>query len=222
MSFNGTGLHLILTGAPGCGKGTQARILVERVDIPHLSTGEMIREAGRKGTELGLEAKALIDAGNLVPDEMSIALVAEKIDSPECAKGFILDGFPRTLPQAQALDVMLKERGIEIDCVVDIQVPDEIIAERILGRYACSKCGAGYHDKYQKPINYGLCDKCGGTDFVRRIDDNRATVNTRLINYRALTAPILPFYEEKQKLSCIDGTGSIVAVKNKIASVIGV
>jgi len=182
----------------------------------------MIREAGRKGTELGLEAKALIDAGNLVPDEMSIALVAEKIDSPECAKGFILDGFPRTLPQAQALVTMLKERNIEIDHVIDIQVPDEIIGERILGRFSCSNCGAGYHDKYQKPKNYGLCDKCGCTEFVRRIDDNRATVNTRLINYRALTAPILPFYEEKKKLRCIDGTGSIEAVENKIASVIGV
>lgn len=212
---------VVFTGAPGCGKGTQARLLNEKCNIPHLSTGEMLRDAGKARTKLGLEAKALIDHGNLVPDEMVIKLISERIGQEDCKNGFILDGFPRTLPQAEVLTTMFEEKSLILDAVIEIQVPDEIIAERILGRYACAKCGAGYHDKFISPKVYGVCDYCGDTEFVRRIDDNRATVATRLTKYRALTVPILPYFEEKGKLFCIDGTGSIDAVQKKVNSVLG-
>ena len=222
MNQNGLGLHIVLTGAPGCGKGTQARLLKEKVAIPHLSTGEMLRAEAAKGTPLGLEIKALIDGGNLVPDEMIIKMLSERIDEDDCKNGFILDGFPRTLPQAKALEELLAQKGITLDAVIEIQVPDEIIMERILGRYACMKCGQGYHDKYQKPRVYGVCDKCGGTEFYRRIDDNKATVQNRLVNYRALTYPTIPYFEKKGLLRCVDGTGSIDAVANKIGSLLAV
>lgn len=222
MNKTGLGLHLVLTGAPGCGKGTQARLLKERVAIPHLSTGEMLRAEAQTGSKLGSEIKALIDGGNLVPDDMIITMLAKRIDEEDCKNGFILDGFPRTLPQAEVLEKMLKEKGIDLDAVIEIQVPDEIIMERILGRYACMKCGQGYHDKYQKPKVYGVCDNCGGTEFYRRIDDNRTTVQNRLVNYRALTYPTIPYFEQKGLLRCVDGTGSIEAVANKIDSLLAV
>ena len=222
MNSNGLGLHVVLTGAPGCGKGTQARLLKERVAIPHLSTGEMLRAEAQTGSPLGLEIKALIDGGNLVPDEMIIKMLKKRIEEDDCKNGFILDGFPRTLPQAEALDKMLQEKGITLDAVIEIQVPDEIIMERILGRYACMKCGQGYHDKYQKPKVYGVCDNCGGTEFYRRIDDNRTTVQNRLVNYRALTYPTIPYFEKKGLLRCVDGTASIPAVAAKIDSILGV
>lgn len=214
--------NIVLMGPPGGGKGTQARLLVERLKVRHISTGEMLREAGRKGTELGLKAKELIDKGQLVPDEISVALISECLEEEESKNGFVLDGFPRTVPQAEELDKMLKEKEINLDNVIEIQVPDEIIEERIIGRYSCVKCGAGYHDKFLKPKIYGVCDYCGGTEFVRRVDDNRRTVKERLIKYRALTAPVLPYYESREKLTCVDGTGSIETVKNKIKSILGI
>jgi adenylate kinase len=146
MSKNGSGLHIVFTGAPGCGKGTQARALKEKIDICHLSTGEMLRAEAAKGTPLGSEISALIDGGNLVPDEMIIKMLSSRIEEDDCKNGFILDGFPRTLPQAEVLDEMLEQKGIKLDAVIEIQVPDEIIMERILGRYACMTCGEGYHD----------------------------------------------------------------------------
>ncbi len=222
MNKNGLGLHVVFTGAPGCGKGTQARLLKERVDIPHLSTGEMLRAEAAKGTPLGLEIKALIDNGNLVPDDMIIKMLSERIDEDDCKNGFILDGFPRTLPQAKALDEMLKKKEIKLDAVIEIQVPDEIIMERILGRYACMTCGQGYHDKFQKPKVYGVCDNCGGTDFYRRIDDNRETVQNRLVNYRALTYPTIPYFEKEGLLRTVDGTGTIEAVAKKIDAILGI
>ncbi len=222
MSKNGLGLHVVFTGAPGCGKGTQARLLKERIDIPHLSTGEMLRAEGAKGTPLGLEIKALIDGGNLVPDEMIIKMLSARIDEEDCKNGFILDGFPRTLPQAEVLDDMFAQKGIKLDAVIEIQVPDEIIMERILGRYACMTCGQGYHDKFQKPKIYGVCDNCGGTNFYRRIDDNRETVQNRLVNYRALTYPTIPYFEKKGLLKTVDGTGTIDAVAQKIDSILGI
>ena len=211
MNANGLGLHIVFTGAPGCGKGTQARILKEKIAIAHLSTGEMLRAEAAKGTPLGLEIKELIDGGNLVPDEMIIKMLSERIDQDDCKNGFILDGFPRTLPQAEVLEEMLSKKGIKLDAVIEIQVPDEIIMERILGRYSCMTCGAGYHDKFQKPKVYGVCDVCGGTDFYRRVDDNRSTVQNRLVNYRALTYPTIPYFEKKGLLRCVDGTGTIEA-----------
>ena len=222
MNKNGLGLHVVFTGAPGCGKGTQARLLKERVDIPHLSTGEMLRAEAAKGTPLGLEIKALIDNGNLVPDDMIIKMLSARIDEDDCKNGFILDGFPRTLPQAKALDEMLKKKEIKLDAVIEIQVPDEIIMERILGRYACMTCGQGYHDKFQKPKVYGVCDNCGGTDFYRRIDDNRETVQNRLVNYRALTYPTIPYFEKEGLLKTVDGTGTIEAVAKKIDEILGI
>ena len=222
MNKDGKGLHIVFTGAPGCGKGTQARLLKEKLGIPHLSTGEILRAEAAKGTPLGKQIKALIDDGNLVPDEMIIKMLSSRIDADDCKNGFILDGFPRTLPQAEVLSGMLKEKGITLDAVIEIQVPDEIIMERILGRYACMKCGAGYHDKYQKPKVYGVCDVCGGTDFYRRVDDNRSTVQNRLVNYRALTYPTIPYFEKEGLLRCVDGTGSIAAVSKKIDSLLGI
>lgn len=222
MNANGLGLHVILTGAPGCGKGTQARLLKERIAVPHLSTGEMLRAEAQTGSELGREIKALIDGGNLVPDDMIVSMLEKRIDQDDCKNGFILDGFPRTLPQAEILDKLLAKKGITLDAAIEIQVPDEIIMERILGRYACMKCGQGYHDKYLKPKIYGVCDNCGGTEFYRRIDDNRTTVQNRLVNYRALTYPTIPYFERKGLLICVDGTGSIEAVSKKIENLIAV
>lgn len=222
MNANGLGLHVVLTGAPGCGKGTQARLLKERIAIAHLSTGEMLRSEAQTGSELGRKIKALIDDGNLVPDEMIISMLEKRIDQDDCKNGFILDGFPRTLPQAEVLDDLLKKKGITLDAVIEIQVPDEIIMERILGRYACMKCGQGYHDRYLKPKIYGVCDNCGGTEFYRRVDDNRATVQNRLVNYRALTYPTIPYFERKGLLICVDGTGSIEAVAQKIDNLLAV
>ena len=222
MDKNGRGRHIIFTGVPGCGKGTQARILKDKLHIAHLSTGEMLRAEASKATPLGLEIKALLDRGEFATDDMIIDMVSKRIAEKDCENGFILDGFPRTLPQAEALEKMLKKHGITLDAVIEIQVPDEIIMERILGRYACMKCGAGYHDKFQKPKIYGVCDVCGGTDFYRRVDDNRTTVQNRLVNYRALTYPTIPYFEKKGLLRCVDGTGTIEAVSKKIDSILGI
>lgn len=214
-------LHIVFTGAPGCGKGTQARILKDKINIPHLSTGEMLRAEISKATPLGLQLKEVLDKGGFATDEMIINMVSSRIDEPDCKKGFILDGFPRTLPQAEAMGEMFDEKGIKLDAVIEIQVPDEIIMERILGRYACMKCGAGYHERFQKPKIYGVCDNCGGTDFYRRIDDNQVTVENRLVNYRTLTYPTIPFFEKQGLLRCIDGTGTIEAVASKVSSTLG-
>ena len=222
MSETKKGLYVVFTGAPGCGKGTQARILKEKTHICHLSTGEMLREYAAQDTPLGRDLKALLDKGEFATDEMIIEMVRNRIGQPDCEHGFILDGFPRTLPQAEVLEGLLAEKGIKLTCVLEIQVPDEIIMERILGRYSCLKCGAGYHDKFQKPKVYGVCDVCGGTEFGRRKDDNRATVQNRLVNYRLLTYPTIPFFEKRGLLRTVDGTGTIEAVSNKIDEILGI
>ncbi len=222
MSETKKGLYVVFTGAPGCGKGTQARILKEKTHICHLSTGEMLREYAAQDTPLGRDLKALLDKGEFATDEMIIEMVRNRIGKPDCEHGFILDGFPRTLPQAEVLESLLAEKSIKLTCVLEIQVPDEIIMERILGRYSCLKCGAGYHDKFQKPKVYGVCDVCGGTEFGRRKDDNRATVQNRLVNYRLLTYPTIPFFEKRGLLRTVDGTGTIEAVSNKIDEILGI
>ncbi len=222
MSEAKKGLYVVFTGAPGCGKGTQARILKEKTHICHLSTGEMLREYAAQDTPLGRDLKALLDKGEFATDEMIIEMVRNRIGQPDCERGFILDGFPRTLPQAEVLESLLAEKGIKLTCVLEIQVPDEIIMERILGRYSCLKCGAGYHDKFQKPKVYGVCDVCGGTEFGRRKDDNRATVQNRLVNYRLLTYPTIPFFEKRGLLRTVDGTGTIEAVSHKIDEILGI
>lgn len=215
------GKHLVLMAPPGGGKGTQARILRDRLHVPHLSTGEMLRNAGRSGTPLGLAAKALIDKGNFVPDDMIVSLISERLDCPDCRDGFILDGFPRTLPQAKALDELLFEKGRRLDYVIEIQVPDDLIIQRVIGRFSCSQCGAMYHDTLKQTKVFGVCDECGGCHFLRRQDDNWETVVSRLKTYYAVTTPVLPYYEYEDLLTVVDGTGSIDAVTEKIKKVIG-
>ncbi len=215
------GKHLVLMAPPGGGKGTQARLLRDRLNVPHLSTGEMLRNAGRAGTPLGLQAKELIDKGNFVPDEMIIALISERLDEPDCKEGFILDGFPRTLPQAKALDELLFEKGRSLDHVIEIQVPDDLIIQRIIGRFSCADCGAMYHDTLKPTKVFGRCDDCGGSNFIRRQDDNWETVVARLKTYRAITTPVLPYYEHQGLLVTIDGTGSVDDVMQKLERVIG-
>lgn len=216
------GLFVVFTGAPGCGKGTQARILKEKTHICHLSTGEMLREFAQKDTPLGRSLNAALERGEFATDEMIIEMVRSRIGEADCKRGFILDGFPRTMPQAEVLESLLAEKGIKLNCVLEIQVPDEIIMERILGRYSCMVCGAGYHEKFQKPKIYGVCDVCGGTEFMRRSDDNRGTVQNRLVNYRLLTYPTIQFFERRGLLKTVDGTGTIAAVSKKIDHILGV
>jgi adenylate kinase len=202
-------MRLILLGPPGAGKGTQAQWIKETWGIPQLSTGEMLREAVAKGTEVGREAKAIMEAGKLVSDDIINRIVAERIDQPDCRNGFILDGFPRTIPQAEALDRMLAERGLKLDAVVEIRVDNAALVQRIAGRFSCAKCGAGYHDTFKPTRRPGVCDECGSTEFVRRKDDNAETVQARLAAYEAQTAPLLPYYEAKGLVRTVDGMAPI-------------
>ena len=197
-------MNLILLGAPGAGKGTQAEILCDRLNIPTISTGNMIREALKSGTEMGLKAKAFIEAGQLVPDEVVIGIVDERLRQDDCQNGFILDGFPRTIPQAEALDRM----GITIDRVVDINVPDEVITRRVSGRRACLDCGSTYHIETKKPQVEGVCDRCGST-LVQRKDDLPETVQERLHVYHAQTEPLRDYYAAAGKLLVVDGQQGI-------------
>jgi adenylate kinase len=209
-------MNLILLGPPGAGKGTQARRLQENLAIPQLSTGDMLRALAGSGSVLGIKAKGFMDAGQLVPDDVMIDMIAERIDRPDCAKGFILDGFPRTLAQAEALDRMLERLGRKLDRVIEMTVDDDALVERITGRFACANCGAGYHEKFQPPRDDGVCDACGHTEFVRRADDTAETVRARLEAYHAQTAPLLPYYRERGILSPVDGMAGIDAVARQI------
>ena len=211
-------MNLILLGPPGAGKGTQAQRLVERFDIVQISTGEMLRAAVKAGTALGTQAKAIMEAGELVPDDLMVALIAERIEQPDCANGFILDGFPRTVAQAGALDRMLAERGLALDRVLAIEVDEEALIERIVGRFSCADCGAGYHERFNRPSREGVCDQCGGANFTRRADDNRETMIARLAAYREQTAPIIPHYEAGGRFARVDGSGSIDAISAAIAA----
>ena len=210
------GKRIILMGPPGGGKGTQARVLQDMFGIVQLSTGDMLRAAVKAGTPVGLKAKAIMEAGALVPDDVMVGVIRARIAEPDCANGFILDGFPRTIPQAEALDAMLKEMNMDLDAVIEVRVPDEMIVERITGRYACAKCGAGYHDRFQKPKVEGVCDVCGSTEFIRRKDDTADTVATRLQAYHQQTAPLLPYYAERGLLKTIDGAAAIEDVTRQL------
>jgi adenylate kinase len=209
-------MRLILLGPPGAGKGTQAAWIKAEYGIPQLSTGEMLREAVAKGTEVGRQAKAVMERGELVSDDIINRIVAERIDQPDANKGFILDGFPRTVAQAEALDRMLTERGLKLDAVIEIAVDDAALVERIGGRFSCAKCGTGYHDRFRPTAQPGVCDVCGSTEFVRRKDDNRETVKTRLDAYNAQTAPLLPYYRARGLVRTVDGMAPIEKVEAAI------
>lgn len=197
-------MKLIMLGAPGAGKGTQAEIICERLSIPTISTGNIIREALKSGTEMGVRAKSYMDEGKLVPDEVVIGIIQERLEKDDCKNGFILDGFPRTIPQAEALDKM----GVVIDRVIDLEVPDEKIVERMSGRRVCEACGASYHMLFKKPAVEGKCDKCGGT-LVQRKDDHPDTVKERLKVYHNQTEPLKEYYSKQGKLVVVEGQDEV-------------
>lgn len=213
-------MRLILLGPPGAGKGTQAQRLVEKHGIVQLSTGDMLRAAVAAQTEIGKRAKAVMDAGQLVSDDIVNQIVSERVESDDCRRGFILDGFPRTLAQADATETMLAQKGMSLDAVIEIRVDDDVLVDRIAGRYTCGNCGAGYHDKNMKPSVDGVCDKCGSTEFKRRPDDNAETLRTRLQAYYKETSPLLGFYYAKGMLSSVDGMADIDAVTAEIEAVL--
>ncbi len=212
-------MNLILLGPPGAGKGTQAKRIVEKYGIPQISTGDMFREAVAKGTELGKKAKEYMDRGELVPDEIVIGIVRERLSQPDCERGFILDGFPRTLNQAEALDEMLDDMGRRIDAVINIVVPDEEILKRIVYRRICKECGAVYNLIYNPPERDGICDKCGG-ELYQRDDDKEETVRERLRVYREQTEPLIEYYGRKNLIRDIDGTKDIDDVWKQIEGVL--
>ncbi|OJF95432.1 adenylate kinase [Pararhizobium antarcticum] len=213
-------MRLILLGPPGAGKGTQAQRIVETYGIPQLSTGDMLRAAVVQQTEVGKRAKAVMDAGKLVSDEIVNAIVSERIDQPDCAEGFILDGFPRTLIQADATESILSAKGMDLSVVIELRVNDDVLVDRVAGRYTCANCGAGYHDTNLKPKVEGVCDKCGSTQFKRRADDNPETVRTRLQSYYKDTSPLIGYYYAKGKLKTVDGMADIDKVTADIKAIL--
>jgi adenylate kinase len=213
-------MNLILLGPPGAGKGTQAQEISKKRGLVQLSTGEMLRSAAKAGTEDGLKAEALMAKGELVPDDVVVKIIAERIEQPDCAGGFILDGFPRTLMQAAALDQMLAEKNNKLDAVIELKADFNRLVERIVGRYACAKCGQGYHDRFKRPKTRGVCDVCGGTEFSRRSDDNAETVTTRMMAYYRETSPLIGYYFCKGTLRAVDGMASINEVAGAIDDVV--
>jgi adenylate kinase len=213
-------MNIILLGPPGAGKGTQARLLVEKHGLIQLSTGDMLRAAKTSGTELGNRVAAVMARGELVTDDIVIGLIAEELDREAGRHGLIFDGFPRTLAQADALDALMTAKGKFLNAVIEMRVDDDVLIDRISGRYTCANCGEGYHDTGKPPAKAGVCDKCGSTEFVRRADDNADAVRVRLMAYYRQTAPLIGYYHAKQKLRTIDGLADIDQVAREIRALL--
>ncbi|MBO5552370.1 MAG: adenylate kinase [Lachnospiraceae bacterium] len=212
-------MKIVMLGAPGAGKGTQAEKIAEQYGLPHISTGDIFRKNIKEGTELGKEAKGYMDAGKLVPDELTVRMLLDRVSGDDCRAGYILDGFPRTIPQAEALDSELVKLGEQIDFAVDVEVPDENIIKRMSGRRACSKCGATYHTEFIPPKKDGICDECGG-ELTIRDDDKPETVKKRLEVYHEQTQPLIDFYEKKGVLHTVDGTADAADVFEAIRAIL--
>jgi adenylate kinase len=215
-------VNIILLGPPGAGKGTQARMLQEHFGLIQIATGDMLRDNIKRHTDLGQLAQNYMNQGQLVPDLVVIQMIEHRISEADANNGFILDGFPRTVPQAEALDKMLARRKLKLDRVIEMKVDEDALVERIAGRFSCAACGEGYHDKFKKPAREGVCNKCGFTQFVRRDDDRADTVRKRLSAYREQTAPILPYYQTKGILTSIDGMAEIEVVQQELRRVLAV
>jgi len=213
-------MNIILLGPPGSGKGTQAKRLEKARGLVQLSTGDMLRATTASGTEFGRRVKAIMDSGQLVSDDIMIEMIDRRIVEPDCSKGFILDGFPRNVPQAKALDAMLANHRLKLDHVILLKVDEAALVDRLSGRFSCAQCGASYHDRCSRPRSEGICDVCGGAEFVRRADDRPEAVKARLEVYRAQTAPILPYYRDRGVLRCVDGMADIDAVAQELDKVL--